>query len=125
MKIFKLKDGKKYDMGQGKTTCVISPEQGAKNITLNYAEFAPGDAFAQHVHPHSEDVIVVLEGKGVIKVEGKEYPIEAGDVVYVPPGERHGTIAGTAMTMFSCQAPPDTNLYSGKYIAGESQEGSK
>lgn len=98
-------------MGKGDTRRILSPEEGAKNITLNYAEFEPGQAFKQHIHPHSEDVIVVLKGKGIIKVEGKEYPIETGDVIYIPPGEKHGTIAATAMAMFSCQAPPDPGLY--------------
>jgi len=115
MKIFKLNQAKKFDMGKGNTRRVLSPEEGVKNLTLNYAEFEPGQEFTQHVHRHSEDVIVVLKGKGTIKVEGKEYPIEEGDVVYVPPGERHGTIASTAMVMFSCQAPPDPDLYRGVY----------
>lgn len=115
MKIFKLKEGKRFEMGKAYSKRVLSPEEGVKNLTLNYGEHEPGWEFAQHIHEHSEDVIVVLKGRGKIKVEGKEYPIEEGDVIYIPPGERHGTIAGTAMVMLSCQAPPDPALYRGKY----------
>jgi len=113
MKIYKFGEGKRFDMGKGYTLRILSPEEGAKNITLNYAEFEPGQAFNQHIHKSSEDVIVVLKGKGWIRVEGTDHPIEEGDVVYVPPGEQHGTIAETAMVMFSCQAPPDLDLYKG------------
>ena len=111
MKIFKLREGKRFNLGTGDTRRIFSPEEGVKNLTLNYAEFQPGQAVKQHVHPHSEDVIVVLKGKGIFKVEGKEYSIEAGDVIYVPPGEKHGMTVGTAMTLFTCQAPPDPGLY--------------
>jgi quercetin dioxygenase-like cupin family protein len=102
-------------MGKGNTRRILSPEEGVKNLTLNYGEFEPGQEFAQHIHKYSEDVIVVLKGRGKIKVEDKEYPIEEGDVIYIPPGERHGTIASSAMVMFSCQAPPDPDLYRGVY----------
>ena len=114
MKIFKLKEGKRFNMGKGNTRRILSPEEGIKNLTLNYAEFQPGQEFTQHVHKYSEDVIVVLKGRGNIKVEGKDYPIEEGDVIYIPPGEKHGTIAGDEpMIAFSCQAPPDPDLYRG------------
>jgi len=112
MKMFKLREGKKFNMGEGDTRRILSPEEGVKNLTLNYAKFQARQEFVQHVHKHSEDVIVVLKGRGEIKVEGKNYPIEEGDVIYVPPGEKHGTIAGDQdMILFSCQAPPDPELY--------------
>ena len=111
MKIYKLKEGKRFDMGKGYTLRVFPPGEGAKNLTLNYSEFEPGQVFNQHIHKKSEDIIVVLKGKGWIRVEGVDYPIEEGDVIYIPPGELHGTIADTAMIMFSCQAPPDLDLY--------------
>jgi len=122
MKIFKLSEGKRFSMGRGSTSRILSPEEGVKNLTLNYAKFEPGQAFAQHIHKYSEDVIVVLKGKGKIRVESKNYPIEEGDVIYVPPRERHGTIADSAMIMFSCQAPPDPDLYRGVYTKKNTEQ---
>lgn len=114
-KILKLKEGIRFKMGDGDTRKIVHPEMGAKSITLNYVVFAPGQEFPQHEHGESEDVFVVLEGSGVLKQGKLEQPIEAGDVVYVPAGEIHGTIAGpNGMVCISCQAPPDKKLYSGQ-----------
>jgi quercetin dioxygenase-like cupin family protein len=114
-RILRLKEGMKFRMGEGDTRKVVYPEMGAKNITLNYIVFAAGQEFPQHEHGESEDVFVILEGSGVLKQGEEERPIEAGDVVYVPAGEVHGTIAGPeGMVCISCQAPPDRRLYTGE-----------
>jgi len=114
-KILKLKQGQRFRMGDGDARRVVYPEMGAKNITLNYIVFGPGQQFPQHEHGESEDVFMILEGSGVLRQADLERPIKAGDVVYVPAGEIHGTIAGpNGMVCISCQAPPDPKLYSGE-----------
>jgi uncharacterized cupin superfamily protein len=114
VQIRKLTDGRKFHMGQGDTRNVYGPHNGARHLTFNYAKFPPGVAFTQHVHDHSEDLIFVLEGGGVIRLDDKELPIEAGDVILVSEGEFHGTVAGpSGLTCVSVQAPPDPKLYDG------------
>jgi len=40
--------------------------------------------------PHEDDeVYVVLEGRGVLNVEGESLPLTEGDAVYVPAGAEH------------------------------------
>ena len=113
--IVRLKEGVKFPMGDGDARRVIYPEMGAKRITLNYIVFGPGEEFPQHDHGEAEDVFVILEGSGVLKQGDIQRPIQAGDVVHVPAGEIHGTIAGpSGMVCISCQAPPDMKLYSGE-----------
>lgn len=116
MRICKLTEGKPFQMGPGDTRNVIGPHTGAERLTLNYAVFPPGAAFTQHVHDESEDVIVILKGKGVIRLGDEEFPIEEGDVIHVMPGEFHGTVNGPEgeMIALSCQAPPDAKLYTGE-----------
>jgi quercetin dioxygenase-like cupin family protein len=114
MQIFKMTEGKSFDMGKGDTRCIIGPHTGAKHITFNYARFKPNQAFTQHIHKYSEDVIIILKGDGVIKLDDNEFPIKEGDVVYVAEGDFHGTIAGPdGMIACSCQAPIDQELYRG------------
>jgi len=116
MKILKLTEGKVFDMGPGNTRRIVGKNVGAKHLTLNYAVFQPYQEFKQHSHARSEDVIVVLKGKGVIKLGDRKVDIQEGDVIYVPPGEQHGTIAGNKeMVLISVQAPPDLDLYKGTY----------
>lgn len=114
MQIRKLTDGRAFSMGKGDTRNVYGPQNGAKHLTFNYARFPPGVAFTQHVHDQSEDLIFVLEGGGVIRLDDKEFPIEPGDVILVSPGEFHGTVAGpNGLVCVSVQAPPDPKLYDG------------
>jgi quercetin dioxygenase-like cupin family protein len=118
MMIRKLTEGDAFDMGPGDTRRIVHPGMGAKQLTLNYAVFEPGQAFAQHVHTlPTEDVMVVLKGRGVIRVEGVDHPIEEGDAIWVEAGARHGTIntGDSEMVIVSCQAPPDAALYTGEY----------
>ena len=112
MQIKKMTEGRHFDMGAGDTRNIFGPHNGAKHLTFNYARFEPGQAFKQHIHDRSEDLIMVLEGNGVIKLDDREYPIAAGDVILVSEGEFHGTVAGPeGMISVSCQAPIDEKLY--------------
>lgn len=114
MKIVKMTEGELFDMGLGDTRRVIGPHTGAKHLTFNYARFEPGQAFKQHIHPHSEDLILVLEGGGVIRLDDQEFPIAPGDVIHVSEGEYHGTVAGPeGLLCVSVQAPIDYALYQG------------
>lgn len=114
IEVLKLKEGgTPFKKGKATSYKIICPEMGAKHLTLNYGVHEPDVEFAQHIHEQSEDVIVCLEGSGVIRSGDELIPFGAGDVVYVPAGVVHGTInTGTGpLVMFSCQAPPDPKLY--------------
>ena len=114
MLIRKMTDGDPFSMGKGDTRNVFGPGNGSEHLTFNYARFEPGVAFTQHIHEHSEDLILVLEGGGVIRLDDQEFPIEAGDVILVSEGEFHGTVAGPkGMVAVSVQAPPDVGLFDG------------
>jgi uncharacterized cupin superfamily protein len=42
-----------------------------------------------HYHEKGEHIIVIVSGEGVEIVDGRETPVKAGDVLYVPAGEKH------------------------------------
>lgn len=113
------RDGKAFSMGDTRATVVISPDAGARHVTFNYIRYEPGAEFPQHVHEQSEDVFFVLEGSGWFREGEKRTPIGPGDVVFIPAGEVHGTVAGPqGMVVVSCQGPPDPKLYSGERNRG-------
>src|SRR3712207_1877140 len=102
------RDGKSFSMGNTHARVVVSPDIGARHVTFNYIRYEAGAEFPQHLHDQSEDVFFVLEGSGWLKEGTKLTPIGPGDVVFVPPGEMHGTVAGPqGMLVVSCQGPPD------------------
>jgi quercetin dioxygenase-like cupin family protein len=113
IQILKLSEGTAFTMGQAVSKKVVYPDMGARHLTVNYGVHEPGMEFAQHVHAHSEDVIICLSGHGVVRTGETRIPFAAGDVIYVPAGVVHGTInTGDApLVMVSCQAPPDPALY--------------
>ena len=116
MEILNLQSGTPFQMGKGKNWRVVHPDMGSKQLTLNHGVHAPGQEFTQHYHDASEDAIVVLEGGGAIR-QGEVYtPIAAGDVIFVPAGEVHGTVNTTPNMahLISFQAPPDMALYRGE-----------
>ena len=50
-----------------------------------------------HHHELGEHIIVILSGEGLEIVEGGEVPVNAGDVLYIPAGEKH-TIVNRSTT---------------------------
>jgi mannose-6-phosphate isomerase-like protein (cupin superfamily) len=55
--------------------------------------FKPGEtAHPEAVHVHDTDeVFIFIQGRGVIPIDGVDYPVKTGDVVIVEAGEDHHT----------------------------------
>jgi quercetin dioxygenase-like cupin family protein len=53
-----------------------------------------GKTFPRHNHPHAQ-FGVILEGQAVFNIEGRVWPVKAGDSYFIPPGVFHEfSIAG-------------------------------
>ena len=114
--LLSAKQAAAFHMGKGDSRNLVGPSTGARDITLNYSVFQPGEEFPQHYHDGSADIFIVLEG-GVSVRQGDVYtPISAGEFAYVPSPEVHGTVNTTdaQATLISFQAPPDMALYRGE-----------
>ena len=116
MQILNLESGTPFTMGKGQNWRVVHPDMGSKQLTLNHGLHASGQEFTQHYHDYSEDAIVVLEGGGAIRQGNVYTPIRAGDLIFVPAGEIHGTVNTTdkQARLISFQSPPDMALYRGE-----------
>lgn len=67
---------------------VINPDAGCKDVTQFVGLIPPGRA-PTHYHKYDE-VIYVLDGSGLLHVEGQpDTPIEAGTCIYLPPPTEH------------------------------------
>lgn len=42
-----------------------------------------------HLHHAQEEMFIVLEGEGTLRVAGEMVPIRAGDVIFIPPGPEY------------------------------------
>ena len=67
---------------------------GLTQFRLGLVELSPGQVLGDHKH-NCDEIMYVLEGKGVFGIGGQEYPAEAGDSVYVGPDVVHGNHRNT------------------------------
>jgi len=52
-----------------------------------------GGTHEQHFHPHAEETVIVMSGRGSHRVADTWYDVGPGDVIFVPRNVVHGAIA--------------------------------
>ena len=70
---------------------MIDEEQvGAQDITFGYSKYKPqGSIHKKHTHPHAEEIMYILAGRGIGGVNDEEMELKAGDTLWVPRGATH------------------------------------
>jgi len=71
---------------------ILTAEHGAKNLGGMFGLLAPGTQVPYHYHHKRESVIIAISGEATEVIDGKETPIRAGDILFIPAGEKHTTI---------------------------------
>jgi quercetin dioxygenase-like cupin family protein len=71
--------------------CFVGEHNGAKSLTAGIVTVSPTVQLAYHTHPTSES-ITLLDGDGLIEVEGRRYTLSPLDNVVVPPGIAHSVM---------------------------------
>ena len=69
----------------GKSTLFESPR-----MLVGLNAFEPGQAHALHAHAGMDKVYQVLEGEGMFLLDGRELPMQAGELLVAPDGVPHG-----------------------------------
>ncbi len=95
MKIFKTNDFIKLENptpGAPYKPEILTHEQGTKNLGGIFGVLPPGNPANYHYHQDRDSILIVLSGEATEIIEGGEIPIRAGDVIYIPPGEKHGVM---------------------------------
>ena len=88
-----------------KMRMLIGPDDKAENFYMRHFEVAPGGHTPHHSHDYEHEVLV-LSGGGVVTSEQGNRPCQAGDVIFVPAGEKHQFINnGDAPLTFVCLVP--------------------
>lgn len=70
---------------------VFWPGSGSTHLCLHCGIQQPGETFAVHVHPGSEEAFIAFEGTGQLFLSDRWIDAEPGDALFAPPGVRHGT----------------------------------
>jgi quercetin dioxygenase-like cupin family protein len=93
-----------YFTGTVRLDPLFEPPDPARAVSA-CVTFEPGARTAWHKHPLGQTLIVIF-GAGLIQTENDAVKrIRAGDVVWIPPGEKHwhGASATTAMVHVAIQ----------------------
>jgi uncharacterized cupin superfamily protein len=65
----------------------LAPGTAAVKLGASIDTGAPGKrSCPYHFHHAQEEMFVIIEGQGSLRVAGELLPLRAGDVVFVPPG---------------------------------------
>jgi len=83
------KDAREASFCEVNRRLLVGPEAGDPlAFELRYFEVAPGGftTIERHDHPHA---VVVLAGRGEVRLGGERHALEPFDVVHVSPGEVH------------------------------------
>ena len=85
---------------------LIGENEGSANFIIRYFELPPGTSSAFHTHEH-EHGVVVLRGKGKVRIGEREQYLAFGDVIWAPPDEIHQfSNAGDEPFGFTCTIKP-------------------
>jgi mannose-6-phosphate isomerase-like protein (cupin superfamily) len=76
--------------GSALSKALVRPETcGSRRIDHRISCYQPMAHVAEHVHQVQEQVYHVLEGTGVLTLDGERHVLRTHDYVFVPPGVRH------------------------------------
>lgn len=68
----------------------VSDGTAARKLGAGFDILEPGmRSCPYHYHLAQEELFVVLEGEGTLRVAGQMLPVKAGDVVFIPPGPEY------------------------------------
>jgi quercetin dioxygenase-like cupin family protein len=75
--------------------------------SLAEASLEPGQSTQRHYHRASEEIYLLVEGGGLMEVDGEEREVVAGDAILIPPGAWHTLVAGgDGARLLCCCVPP-------------------
>lgn len=76
------------------------------NQSLAEAGLPTGCATQRHYHRLSEEFYFLLEGTGIMEIDGAEREVGPGDAILIPPGTWHTITALSPLRFLCCCAPP-------------------
>ncbi|HUL62345.1 MAG TPA: cupin domain-containing protein [Methanocella sp.] len=86
-------------------------------LAFNIYDFEPWQALAMRRHPHSDTVLLAIQGEGIMFMDDDSFSLEPGEAVYVPAGASYGLMAGDndmVITATQGPAPVETEVAGGR-----------
>jgi putative monooxygenase len=74
--------------GGARTIPLVTRRTGSTSFINGITIFEPGAAIPMHRH-NCEESVMLLEGTAIAEIDGVEYPIQAGDITFIPANLPH------------------------------------
>jgi mannose-6-phosphate isomerase-like protein (cupin superfamily) len=74
--------------------------------SLAEATLPVGCATQRHYHKNSEEFYFILEGRGVMELDGESREVTVGDAILIPRHSWHQITAQAPLRFLCCCAPP-------------------
>lgn len=94
--------------GRGTSAKLLTPAVGCDALVMQENLIRPGtDAGPYHYHSNAENIYYVLEGTGLVMVDGTSYEVGPGDTLFIPRNEPHDVAnTGTGdLRLIECKIP--------------------
>lgn len=84
------------------------PLRGVETASsVRIVELGAGERRTAHLHPHSEEITIVVRGRARIWIDGTFTEVSAGDVAVIPPNTPHATVAEEPVLLHCFFPHPD------------------
>jgi mannose-6-phosphate isomerase-like protein (cupin superfamily) len=78
-------------IGSVESSSVVEPNESEVGIQFMHDDILPpGATVGEHPHTDEEEIYFIVEGHGTLILDGREYPVAAGDVSLLRRGHSHG-----------------------------------
>ncbi len=78
--------------GEWFRTPILGDEDRAKEMGGLLVILPSGKSVPYHYHKNRESILMVLSGEAIELYEDKEYPVQTGDVIFIPAGAKHAVL---------------------------------
>lgn len=70
----------------------------------------PGEDIGEETHPGNDQLLVLVKGKGEVRLDGSASAVDKGSLVSVPAGTRHNLVntGSKPIHLYTVYAPPET-----------------
>jgi mannose-6-phosphate isomerase-like protein (cupin superfamily) len=108
MVVLNLEEQKPFTTKDGSTIRSILDRTNApvEKQSLAEARVAAGSSTQRHYHRCAEEFYFILEGRGVMEINGTTRGVGPGDAILIPPGAWHVITGETELRFLCCCAPP-------------------
>ncbi len=108
MEIRALSEQEPFTTKDGSTIRSILDSANApvEKQSLAEATIPVGGETERHWHKESEEFYFILEGSGMMEIDGETRQVGVGDAILIPAGAWHQIKAKEALRFLCCCAPP-------------------